>query len=188
MPRKFIKRYTPDPQTIKDHKHLRFLGSWLHNPNLWHMHRRNVARAFAVGVFCAFIPVPFQMLLAAIGAIFFSANMPISVALVWISNPLTMPPMFYGTYKLGAWILGLAPIDFNFELSFKWLGDSLSEIWQPFLLGCFVSGVFFSILAYFTIRIFWRISVSRAWQERKERYRAKKALKLAKNKNTTDKY
>ncbi len=116
----------------------------------------------------------------------FNANMPISVALVWITNPLTMPPMFYGTYKLGAWILGLAPINFNFELSFKWLSDSLSEIWQPFLLGCFVSGIFFSILAYFTIRIIWRISVSRAWQERKERYKAKRALKKAQKNNPSD--
>jgi uncharacterized protein (DUF2062 family) len=38
-----------------------------------------------VGLFCAFIPVPFQMLLAAPSAIIFSANLPVSIALVWIA-------------------------------------------------------------------------------------------------------
>lgn len=169
MPRKFIKRYTPDPQSLKEHKHLRFLGSWLHNPNLWHMHRRNVEKAFAVGIFCAFIPVPFQMVLAAIGAILFSANLPIAVALVWVTNPITMPPMFYGTYKLGAWILNSPETSFQFELSFEWLSKSLGEIWEPFLLGCLVSGVFFSFVSYFAIKLLWRISVSRSWKKRNKR-------------------
>jgi uncharacterized protein (DUF2062 family) len=48
-----------------------------------------------VGLFCAFIPVPFQMLLAAPSAIIFSANLPVSIALVWITNPITMPPIFF---------------------------------------------------------------------------------------------
>jgi len=55
----------------------------------------------AVGLFCAFVPLPIQMLLAAAAAIIFRVNLPISVGLVWITNPVTIPPMFYFCYKVG---------------------------------------------------------------------------------------
>ena len=84
MPKKTIKRLLPDHHTIKSNKHLQIFGDLLHNPNLWHLNRRSVAKAFAVGLFCAFIPVPFQMILSASIAILVHANLPLAVSLVWI--------------------------------------------------------------------------------------------------------
>eukprot|EP00487_Bulimina_marginata_P007241 TRINITY_DN2794_c0_g1_i1.p1 TRINITY_DN2794_c0_g1~~TRINITY_DN2794_c0_g1_i1.p1 ORF type:complete len:100 (-),score=0.93 TRINITY_DN2794_c0_g1_i1:149-448(-) len=69
MPKNLIKKYLPDPDFIKEHKNLRIFGELLHNANLWHLNRRSAAGAFAVGIFMAFVPVPFQMLLAAGAAI-----------------------------------------------------------------------------------------------------------------------
>jgi uncharacterized protein (DUF2062 family) len=111
------------------HRHLKILGPLIHDPNLLHLNRRSVSGAVSVGLFIAFIPVPFQMLLAAITSIFVRVNLPISVGLVWVSNPLTMPPLFYFAYKLGAWILHAPPQHFTFELSFDWLSQSLGMIW-----------------------------------------------------------
>ena len=88
MPRKLIKRYLPDPENIKSNRFLKVFGKVIHDPQLWHLTRYSVGHAFLVGLFCAFVPVPFQMLLAAGGAIIFRANIAISVALVWITNPL----------------------------------------------------------------------------------------------------
>jgi len=114
----------------------------------------------------AFVPVPFQMLLAASMAILVHVNIPISVALVWLTNPLTMPPMFYFAYKVGQWILGLPDHNFDFELSWSWLSHGLSHIWQPFLLGCLVVGLTSGVLGYLSVRFAWRVLVIRKWRHR----------------------
>lgn len=178
MLKKFLKRIMPDHGTIRNHKHLQIFGTLLHDPNLWHMNRRSVSGAFAVGLFFAFVPVPFQMVLAAAAAIPFRVNLPISVVLVWITNPLTMPPMFYATYKLGAWLLGVKPHHFTFELSFHWLANELGSIWQPFLLGCFVAGVATALLGYFAIRGVWRWHLVKAYQERKRKRQLRESREM----------
>lgn len=169
MPKKFIKRYIPDPEKLKDHKHLKIFGDVLHNANLWHLNRRSAAGAAAVGLFMAFVPVPFQMLLAAGGAILFRVNLPLAVALVWVSNPITMPPMFYGTYVLGAWILQSPVHDFTFALTLEWLMEAIVLYGEAFLLGCFVCGTTCSLLGYFSVRGLWRWQAIRAWNKRKQR-------------------
>jgi len=51
MPKKFIKRFMPDHQQIRNHKTLnRVFGNLLHDPNLLHMNRRSVSGAFFVGL------------------------------------------------------------------------------------------------------------------------------------------
>lgn len=159
----------PNHEHIKTHKHLKIFGSLLHNPFLWHFNRKSVSGAFAVGLFCAFIPVPFQMVIAAAFAIIVKVNLPLSVALVWISNPLTMPPLFYAAYKFGVLLLGDSAHVFNFILSWQWLVTELSFIWKPFLLGCFSFGIFFAITSYATVRILWGRHIKNEWEQRKQK-------------------
>jgi uncharacterized protein (DUF2062 family) len=156
----------PDHRKIREHKHLQCFGTLLHNPALWHLNRHSVAKAFAVGLLFAWVPVPFQMVLAAGGAILVCANLPISVVLVWLTNPVTMPPMFYGAYRLGAWVMNMPEQDFQFELSIGWLTSGMAAIWQPFLLGCAILGVTCSVLGYFGIKLAWRWIVIRKWLRR----------------------
>ncbi len=167
MPRKLLKKYLPDHKEIRENKYLNIFGSLLHAAELWHFNRYSVARAFAIGLFCAWIPVPFQMILAAGGSIIFRANLPMAIALVWITNPVTMPPMFYAAYKVGAWVMGVGEVPFEMELTLDWLVNGTLLIWKPFLLGCLIAGVTSSVLGYFGIQIFWRWHVMRAWKNRK---------------------
>ena len=159
MPREFLKRFMPTPHEIRSNRYLKIFGTILHEPNLWHMNRRSVAGAFAVGLFFMWMPVPVQMVLAAGGAIVFRTNLPLSVALVWITNPVTIPPMFYFAYVVGTWVIGVTPMHFHFELSLSWLINELARIWKPFLTGCFLLGLISSITGYFTISNIWRYSV-----------------------------
>ncbi len=169
MPRKFLKKVMPDLKVIREHKHLQVFGDLLHEPNLWHMNRRSVAGAFAVGLFNALMPVPFQMILAAGAAILFRVNLPLSVALVWITNPFTMAPMFYGTYQLGAWILNTPEQEFDFDSSIDWLVNGLGAIWEPFLLGCLVAATVSSAAGYTIIRLLWRWHLIQHIKERAKR-------------------
>lgn len=174
MPKNFFKKYMPDQHKIREHKLIKAFGTRLHDPNLWHFNRRSVAGSFSLGLFNAFVPVPFQMLLSALGAIFFRVNLPIALGTVWITNPVTIPPMFYFTYLVGTWIMGTPAQEVQFELSYEWLTGGLMAIWQPFLLGCFVTGTVAALIGYITIRGLWRLQVINHMKRRRHRHAAKK--------------
>lgn len=161
--KKLLQRHTPNSAELKNHKYLSWLSKYLHNSSLWNFNRKSISKGFAVGLFCAFIPVPFQMLLAALGAILFSANLPLSIALVWITNPLTIPPIFYACYKLGAWILGVN-IEQDFVMSLEYVWQVLDVIWQPFLLGCLIVSIISSVTGYFVIQLIYRYRAYRRFK------------------------
>ncbi|MBW8190335.1 DUF2062 domain-containing protein [Neiella marina] len=169
MPRKTIKRIMPAPEALRANKKLGILGSLLHDPNLFHINRRSAAGAFAVGLFTAFLPIPSQMIVAAIIAGVVRVNLPLSVALVWVSNPITMAPMFYFAYKVGVWTTGATEYAFAFELSWEWLKSSAVHLGPAFLAGCVICGVVFGALGYCGIRLLWRWSVVKEWQKRQKR-------------------
>jgi len=169
MARKFVRKFLPHPDVITQNRWIKLLGPRLQEPSLWHINRRSFPLAVALGIFCAFIPVPFQMLIAAVGAIWLRVNILVAVPLVWISNPFTMGPMYYFCYLLGAIILDREPQGFNFELSFDWLINGLAAIWQPFLLGCFVVGVTVSVASFVLVRVLWHLHILSHIKERAER-------------------
>lgn len=169
MPRKLIRRYLPDNDTLRNHKYLRHFGKLLLNPNLWHLNRRSVSGAVAAGLFIAFIPVPLQMVLAAAAAILLRVNLPITVAMVWVSNPLTMGPFFYLAYKTGAWLLQTPVQESSAGISVEWLMQELSIIWQPFLLGTLILGAALALLGFIAMRLLWRLYLLNYLRKRRRR-------------------
>jgi len=178
MPKKFFKRYSPDPKRIKTTPGLSMLGERLQQPNLWHFNRRSVSKAFAIGLFCMWFPFPFQSVFAAIIAVYARANLALSVALVFITNPITIPPMFYFAYKLGNLVLNKDSMNFNIELSWEWMTESLILIWQPLFLGCFLLALFTSMLGFLGMQFIWRYNI-RARQKIR-------SARLTNRKDTTD--
>ena len=169
MPRKFLKRILPKEHDLRREGYLRLFGERLRHPDLWHLSRNSVAGAVSVGLFCAFLPVPAQMLLAAGAAILLGCNLPIAVVSVWITNPLTMPPVFFAAYKLGAWLLNRAPRAVEFEMSLDWFLNKLGLIWEPLLLGGILLGLLSAGVGHLLVRLLWRLHVIRRWKERKAR-------------------
>jgi len=64
---------------------------------------RAIALGVAIGVFVAFTPsIGLQTVIALVLATLLNANRPAAMALVWITNPLTIPPCFVLTYCVGS--------------------------------------------------------------------------------------
>jgi uncharacterized protein (DUF2062 family) len=166
MPKKFFKKYVPAADELKNKKHFQCLGSLLHMPSLWHFNRQSVSGGFAVGLFMAWVPLPGQMILAALAAIFFRVNLPISVALIWITNPVTIIPLFSFAYKLGSWVLGEKPQIENVKMSMEWLMNSIGQIGLPITIGSLILGIVSALIGYFSIQLLWRIHIIRRWKER----------------------
>lgn len=173
MARKQLRRFMPDPHSLRNSRSLRLFGRWLHDPNLWHLNRRSVSSAVFIGFSVAFVPLPIHTLLAAAAAIRWRANLPLSLAGVWISNPVTIPAQFYMSYKLGALLLRQPPAPFEFQLSLHWLGSEFGYVWQPLLLGCLVSGLSVGLLGAAAVRILWRLQVVMRWRARQRRRSAR---------------
>jgi uncharacterized protein (DUF2062 family) len=166
---KLIQKFIPDPEFFKQHKSLQFLGDKLHEPNLWHLNRRSVSMAFAVGLFAAWIPTPGQMAIAAAGAVYYRANLPISVALVWITNPVTMPALFYFSYRVGLWFMNRPSPAEQFDFSVSGVLSGLGDVMEPFLVGCFIMGIISSAAGYFSIQYLWQSHITKKWLARKQK-------------------
>ncbi|MCE9683532.1 DUF2062 domain-containing protein [Halomonas alkalisoli] len=171
MPRRFLQRYMPHPETLRRQRSLRFVSHIIGDPGLWALSRRTVANAFSVGLFSAMLPIPFQMIVAAFGAWLLRCNLPLSVGLVWITNPLTMPLIFYGNYRLGAWLMNTPAREAPARISTRWIADRMADILPALALGSVVSAIVFAIVGNVIIRLVWRWHVSRSWKQRAIRRR-----------------
>ncbi len=164
MPQKLLKRLMPAKQKLMSNSSIQYLGNWILNANVWHFNRRSASRAVLIGIFWAFFPFPMQMIFAAIVCIYMRANLPLTMAFVWITNPFTAVPVFYATYRFGAMILGL-PVNESFEFSM----EEFSVIWRPLLLGSIICGVSLSAIGYTVVDFLWRWRTIKRWEKRREK-------------------
>ena len=174
MDRRFYRRFIPKPEKVREIRGLRFLGSLIHEPNLWHINRHSVSRAFLVGIFWCLIPIPFQTVPAAATAIWFNANLPLTMIVIWISNPVTMGPMMYASYVVGTWVLGQPAEIEEFKMNWAWFSERLIEVGIPMYIGALLMAVTISSAGYIIIQYLWRRKVRHDWHERQEKRRARK--------------
>ncbi len=144
-------------------------GKRIHDPNLWYLNRRSACGGVAVGFFVTYMPPVAHMLVAAALSILFRVNLPLAVALVWVSNPLTIPPMFYFAYLVGSWITGVPAKGFDLDFwtdPHNWLG-----VLTPLALGMVVCAFAFAAVGYFGTQALWRWNLRREIERRRQRYR-----------------
>lgn len=169
MPRRFFRRFAV--------KRERFRGSWflapfdhlLHEPNLWSIRRRTVVPAFALGIAVAFLPFPGHPLVAALLALATRVNIPVAALTTFISNPVTMGPMYFFAHRVGLALLGLPASPLNFELSWAWLRDGFVSNWQPLMLGCLLLGALAALVGFLVLDLVWRWSIADYLARRRER-------------------
>jgi len=159
MVRKALKK------TTQHKKITEFLQKYKIPKEYFAANRKMISRGVLIGLFIAFIPMPMQM--AAVVAVtpFVRFNVPIGIAMCWLSNPLTMPPMYYMEYLTGSFFLGIEPEPV--ELTLEWFKNNISNIFVPLYVGTAFYSVFGSIGGYFLVNWLWRLSVSKESQEKK---------------------
>jgi uncharacterized protein (DUF2062 family) len=139
----------------------------LDHPAYWSLNRRNVTRAFALGLFLSFVPLPIHIFLAAALALVLRLNIPAAVLGTLLANPLTLVPMNLLAYWVGCQLLGIHERPLAFALTWDWLTNHLLPVWKPFLLGCLVMGTTTALLGYVVLGGIWHLSLVLKYHERK---------------------
>lgn len=110
---KLFLKYLPRRSNVARFPGLRRLGERARKlPYLWSYKGAPLIRSFYIGSIVSLIPLlGIQLLVGAACAIVGRCNLPIVAALAFVTNPLTSPPIYYGTYRLGRWLLDATGFD-----------------------------------------------------------------------------
>lgn len=134
------------------------------------VNRRMITRGIGIGLFWGFIPMPMQMLAVISSTPFVRFNVPMAISMVWLSNPFTMPAMYYMEYLTGNFILGREGIS-DISLSLEWFSANLSNIFVPLYVGTAFYAIIVSLVIYISLNWFWVYSVKK---ERKEQQKQRR--------------
>ncbi len=180
-----LERFLPTRDAITQSRLLRWLGPRIHDPLLWHVNRRSVARGVAMGVFFGLMIPVAQIPAAAIASLLLRGNLWIAAVSTLVSNPLTYGPLYYFAYRLGAGVLGTrAPASLSAADADQPLRtmDTLAQAWswltgigQPLLLGMLIMAVTGTVIAYWGTQLVWRLRVSAKWRRLRQERRARAA-------------
>jgi len=139
---------------------------------LWSFRRTEISSALFWGVWISMLPiVGVQMIVVFFVSLLVRANLPLIVALQWISNPLTMGPIYFADYKIGLSVLNLLGVDYkkNKLLSpeYNWSEFSFSDLlrlidtFPPMMVGGSVLGISLGlsvVFLYKTLANFYKSS------------------------------
>ena len=170
---RWLKHITPDRHTLEKLWCLRPFKDLVLNRGCWTFHRHSVTRAFALGLFIAFIPptpLPVHLVTCVILGVLFRLNLPVLVATVFVSNPFTWVPQVVGSVWVGAKLMGMDLMPFLHTLKHRNLGAQVHELWAPLLLGALVLGLAAAGAGYVLAQFAWRAHV--LYQLRRRRARS----------------
>jgi len=134
------------------------------------INRKSVSRGVLVGLFWGFVPMPMQMVAVMAMTPFLRFNVPVAISMVWLSNPFTMPPMYYMEYLTGNLILGKEGIE-DIELTMEWFSANWDAIVVPLYTGAAFYSIVVSSLVYFLINRLWIASVKKEKSEKDKKRR-----------------
>ena len=115
MAPRFLRKLQPRLDAFRTHPLVVRYGAWLTHPALWHLSRRSVPGAFAIGLFAGLIPGPLQMLAALLLAVPLRKNIPVALVTTFYTNPFTIVPLWVLAYTYGHFLLGSSAPDVHID-------------------------------------------------------------------------
>lgn len=135
----------------------------------WAFNRSSVARGVAVGLFCGVMTPVAQILFAVFLAILVRANLLAATAATFVTNPITLPFVYYYAYRIGSSLThrqtelaeDLAASEEAAEQAldvadwYTTLLEWASSIALPFLVGLILLASLAAMLGYLFVHIAW---------------------------------
>ena len=174
---KNLRKHLPTVKEIQQYRYLHIFGDGLKQQELWTFNRQSTAKGVAIGLFCAFLPMPFEMVPAIFLAVLMRGNLPFAIAGIWLSNPVTWVPLYTPCYLLGAYLLQIDPVAAISEITIFQLGWHYVALW----LGCLIIGLTISVSAHFLISFVWRSQVRERWKRRQQLRKDRDAVAIESN-------
>jgi hypothetical protein len=168
MPPKFLRNLQPRLDAFRSHPMVVRYGAWLTHPALWHLNRRSVPGAFAIGLFSGLVPGPLQMLTALLLAVPLRKNIPVALITTFYTNPFTIVPLWVLAYTYGHFLLGSSAPDVHIDpLHMHW--SELVALGKPLGLGLFALALTLATAGYAVAALAWRIYLVSAWRRRNKK-------------------
>ena len=169
MPRRFFRQVSRGYLRKQRPVYLKPFAALLAHPTFLSVSRRSIAGAIWIGLFIALLPLPGQTFIALALALLLRVNVPIAALTTWVTNPITIGPIFYSEYTLGRLILDIPPQPFAIDMSWEWVASSFVIIGKPLLLGCFIAATIVASSAYVIISVVWRLTIAARFRRRHRR-------------------
>jgi uncharacterized protein (DUF2062 family) len=133
------------------------------------VNRSMVTKALLIGLFIALLPIPMQMLIVLVLMRFFTFNVPLAILLCWITNPITMPFVYYIEYTIGSYILNTDIL--AMEMSIEWFNNNFTSIFIQLYVGAFLLASLVSTGVYFLVNYLW---IHLVYKNKKLHYKERK--------------
>ncbi|MCL6682779.1 DUF2062 domain-containing protein [Sphingomonas alba] len=173
----WVRGHIPTRETIQHNRFLRPFAKQLSQPNLWHFNHRSVPRGVALGLGVGVIIPVMHIVVASVLAIPTRANVLLAAACTLLVNPLTIPPLYYAAYKVGAWELhhevvvdpnAAAQVSGELSKLLFWVHEASG----PIALGVLTIALIASTTGYIVSLLLWNFWVRSKWRARRMERRA----------------
>lgn len=173
--KRWLRKHSPSRELLENSRWLRPLGFAWARPGVWHLNQRSAALAVAIGLFAGLMPGPTQVLSAAVLSVALRANLPVAVFTTFYTNPITIVPLYWLAYQIGARVTGdlsgMPPLpDITLMSPGAFFSDVGQWVWamgDTLLIGLLLMGWVLACLGYLTVIGAWRWSVLRRWRARR---------------------
>lgn len=186
MRRSRFFKHIPTSESIQQNRFLKPFSRYLHHHFLWQFNRRGVAGGLAVGLFVGIL-IPFaQILFGTIGAIMGRVNLPVAAFATFVTNPFTVPPLYYAAYRLGNFLIGsgdvsagasLGPGMFNKVVNDQgevshWYDNLIAwvqTVGPELMTGLAIIAVVSALAGYVLVNVAWHLQARYRWHKRGSR-------------------
>ena len=172
-------RHVPTREQLERNRFIKPFAHRILHSELWRFTRRSVPRGVALGLFVGiFLLVPgVQIAGAALLALPVRANVPLGIAMTFLSNPATTPLILALSLYIGNAMLGrsadvsrvMSMIEHHASVR-QWASWLFSDAAPALVFGLFAVAVVSAAVGYLVSGWIWQAHVARKWRARQHRH------------------